>query len=576
MFLLSLLGWFKRVIENGVMEREVVVKVKRESFVVALCSQACPVGVDVPRYIRCIKEGKFDEALAVNREKLPLPVVCADVCLAYCEDACAYQQFGDPVAIRALKRAAVDKGGDYWKRNKKPAVKTGKRIAIVGAGPAGLTAAYYLVSLGHDVVVYDSLPKPGGTLRYGVPKYRLSEERLDRDINEILELGVKFRPNTVIGEDISWEELKKDSDAIFLTPGVNKSVKINIEGSDKPGVLWGWEFLRDISLGKRFIFEGDVIVVGGGDVAIDVALTARRLGASKVSLACLEREEEMPAHGWELARAREEGVVIHASCGPRKIKGNETVEGVEFVRCTSVFDEAGNFNPQYDEKITRTLEAQYVVLAIGQTAAPGFLQGQNHIEVVHGTIKVDSETLATGESGIFAGGDVVSGSASVIEAIAQGRKAAISIDKYLGGEGVIDEKLATPEEEVILPEFTMEVKPPVQMPQLDPKERLSSFEQIEQGFNQEQAIEEARRCLACDARRFTVVVYPENCKECGYCQEVCGLDIFASANLFNSRGYRPVVSTNSEKCVGCLQCFFSCPDYAIDIREITGLKRGDN
>ena len=551
-------------------------KVNRENFVVALCREACPVGIDVPRYIRCIKEGKFNEALAVIREKLPLPVVCADACFADCEDMCAYRQFGDPIAIRALKRTAVDKGGDYWKKSKKLAIKTGKRVAIVGAGPTGLTAAYYLISLGHIVVIYDFLPKLGGTLRYGVPKYRLPEERLDKDINEILELGVEFMPNTMIGQDISLDELQKDYDAIFLASGTNRSVRIDVEGLNKSGVLWGYEFLRDFALGKKSTLQGDVIIIGGGNVAIDVALTARRSGANKVSVVCLEKEDEMPAHEWEVARAREEGVIIHNGWGLRKVKGDDTVEGVEFIRCTAVFDKAGNFHPSYDKKINKMIGACYVVLAIGQTADLSFLQGQDHIEVVQGTVKVDDVTLATGEPGVFAGGDVVGGHASIIEAIAQGRRAAVSIDKYLGGEGIIDEVLVTPEEEIELPEFSNEVKHRVQMPLLAPKSRLSGFEQIERGFNEKQAIKETTRCLVCDARRFAVVVYPENCKGCGYCLEVCTLGIFSQANFFNKKGYRPVEAKDSRKCVGCLQCFFACPDYAIDVEEVTGLERGGN
>ncbi|MBI2288063.1 MAG: FAD-dependent oxidoreductase, partial [Chloroflexi bacterium] len=400
-------------------------RVRRESFVVPACSQACPVGIDVARYIRCIKAGRYDEALAVNREKLPLPVVCASACFAPCEDVCSYRQFGDPIAIRALKRAAVDKGGNLWKSRKKVARKTGKKVAIVGAGPAGLTVAYYLASLGHEVLIYDSFPEPGGMLRYGIPKYRLPKKELDRDIKEILDLGVQFKASTTIGKEVSFDELKRGYNAVFLASGASKSVKLDIEGSDKSGVLWGWEFLRDVALGKKFAFKGDVTVIGGGNVAIDVALTARRLGADKVSLVCLEKEAEMPAHLWEVARAREEGVTIHNSWAPRKIKGNKNVSGIEFIKCTFVFDKAGKFNPTYDEKVTKTLETRYVILAVGQIADIDFLGGNGRVKVTGTRITVNDNTLATGEPGVFAGGDVVSGPSSIIGAVAQGRKAAI-------------------------------------------------------------------------------------------------------------------------------------------------------
>ncbi|MDZ4231024.1 MAG: FAD-dependent oxidoreductase [Dehalococcoidales bacterium] len=545
-------------------------RVQRKNFVTAPCNQACPVGIDVPRYIRYIKAGRFDEALAVNREKLPLPSVCANACFAPCEDVCAYRQLGDPLAIRALKRAAVDRGGDYWKRNKRPAASTGKKVAIAGAGPAGLTAAYYLANQGHAVTVYDSFPKPGGMMRYGVPQYRLPEAELDRDVKEIDGLGVEFKLNTTIGKDIALDEMKKKYDAVFLASGANQSARIQVEGSDRPGVLWGWEFLRDVALGKKPELKGAVTVIGGGNVAVDVALVARRLGAAQVALVCLEKEGEMPAHDWEVARAREEGVTIYGCWAPGRINGDGSVNSIDFIKCVSVFDKTGKFNPVCDENDTFKLETDNVILAVGQTADLGFLDSTGRVEVSGGRVMVDAETLATGEPGVFAGGDVVSGPASIIEAVAQGRKAAVSIDRYLGGEGAIDEELATPEEEVDVPPLDTQVKPRVPMPLLTATARANNFRQIEQGYSEEQAIEEAARCLYCDARLFEVTVYPENCKECGYCMEVCGLGIITPTTTFNKKGYRPVEAKSSDRCIGCLKCFFSCPDYAIDVKDITG------
>ncbi|MDD5207670.1 MAG: FAD-dependent oxidoreductase, partial [Desulfobacterales bacterium] len=242
-------------------------RVQRKDFIVPLCTRACPAGVDVPRYIRLARDGNYDEAVAVLREKLPLPTVCADACFAPCEEMCAYRQFGDPIAIRALKRAAVDKGKDGWKKRKKVTPRTGKKVAVVGAGPAGLTAAYYLVTKGHDVTVYDAFPKPGGMLRYGIPNYRLPEERLERDISSIMGWGIRFQGNTQVGKDISMAKLKKDYDAVFLAGGANGSIRVPLEGSKKKGVLWGWDFLRDVKLGKVSKIKGDAIVVGGGNVA---------------------------------------------------------------------------------------------------------------------------------------------------------------------------------------------------------------------------------------------------------------------------------------------------------------------
>lgn len=542
--------------------------VPKEDFVIPPCMEACPAGIDVPRYIRAVKQRKYDLAVAVLREKIPFPFVCADACFAPCEDACAYKQFGDPVAIRALKRTAVDKGGDLWKKNKKVASNTGKKVAIVGSGPAGLTAAYYLATLGHEVTVYDTFPKPGGMIRYGIPKYRVPEQRLDKDIRNILEWGATFKGKTEIGKDTTLSHLKNDFDAIFLASGANGSLKISLRGADKKGVLWGWDFLRDVALGKKFNFKEDLIVVGGGNVAIDVALTAKRLGAESVHLYCLESREEMPAHKWEISRAAEEGVLIHNSWGPKEIQGEKRVKGLKLARCISVFDEKGNFYPKYDEQITEKIEGNTIILAVGQKADLGFVKRQRNIHLEDGRIKVAEETLSTGDDKVFAGGDVVSGPDSIITAISYGRKAASSIDIHLGGEGDISEELAPPEEGIYIPEFLREVKPRYQMPLLSVKERSVSFEQVERGLSEEQAIAEAKRCLDCDARTFEVVVYPENCKECGYCEEVCGLDVFGPADSFNARGYRPFKAKNPKLCVGCLHCFYACPDYAIDIREL--------
>jgi NADPH-dependent glutamate synthase beta subunit-like oxidoreductase len=540
-----------------------------ESLVVAPCQETCPAGIDVPRYIRAVKNQKYDEAVAVIRERIPFPVVCSDACFAPCEDLCSYKQFGDAIAIRAIKRAAIDKGGDAWKKRKKIADKTNKKVAVVGAGPTGLTSAYYLVSQGHEVTVFDAFPKPGGMMRYGIPKYRLPEERLDKDINDILQWGVIFKRNTIIGKDITMDKLKNDFDAIFLASGANGSAKIPLEGSEKKGILWGWDFLRDVRLGKRFQFNGDVIVVGGGNVAIDVALTAKRMGAVNVHLYCLERREEMPAHEWEISRAEEEGVFINNSWAPKKVLGDESATGIGLIKCTSVFDDACNFNPIYDEDITHKLIAKHIILAVGQVADLSYLRAEKNIAIQGGYIAIDDHQFATGEDNIFAGGDVVSGPDSIINAIAHGRKAAMAIDRYLGGNGRIDEVLTTNEKEVFLPELQKDVKPRNEMALLKPWERAAGFDQVELGLTDQQIVAETSRCLNCDARNFEVIVNTEYCKECGYCEEVCGMKVFEPAGFFNAKGYRPEAVKSSKWCCGCFKCYFACPDFAIDIRDAT-------
>ncbi len=541
--------------------------VNRKDFIVPRCTDACPAGVDVPRYIRAVRDGKYDQAVAILREKIPFPTVCADACFAPCEDVCAYKQFGDPIAIRAIKRAAVDKGGEGWKKCKKPSAKSGKKVAVVGAGPAGMTAAYYLSAKGHEVTLFDAFPKAGGMMRYGIPMYRVPEERLDKDVNVILEQGVTFRGETVVGKDVTMPNLKKEFDAVFVSSGANSSARIPIEGSDKKGVLWGWEFLRDVSMGRSFSLGKNVVVVGGGNVAIDVALTAKRLGAKRVDLFCLEKREEMLAHPWEIALAEEEGVFINNSWAPKRVLGDERVTGIGLMKCVSVLDKACNFNPIYDEDITHKVEADSIILAVGQTAVLDFVAREKKISTQKSRISVGDD-LSTGEEGVFAGGDVVTGPASIIGAIAQGRRAAEAMDLYLGGSGDISEILAEPEDEVVLSEFVVHVQPRNELPHLKVWERVNNFDQVERPLTESQVAAETNRCLNCDARRFEVSVNVESCKECGYCAEVCGVDSFAPADGFNVKGYRPMVCKSSDWCVGCFKCFFSCPDFAIDVREV--------
>lgn len=435
-------------------------RVPREDFIVPRCTIACPAGIDVPRYIRAVKAGRYDDALAVVREKIPLPVVCADACFAPCEDACAYRQYGDPVAIRALKRMAVDKGGDSWLGRKAKAVPSGKKVAVIGAGPAGLTAAYYLATLGHQVTVLDAFPEPGGTMRYGIPRYRLPEDRINRDIKHILDLGVVFKGNVQVGRDIEFEQVKRENDAVFVATGANSSIRIPIEGTDKQGVYWGWEFLRDVALGKEVSVGSDVVIVGGGNAAIDVALTAKRMGAKTISITSRKAKEDMFAHPREIEIAEEEGITIHSNWAPKKILGDGRVTGLGLIRCQSIYDEKTcNYNPIPDEQITHRIDADTVILAVGQTPILDYLTGKS-IETKRNLISPKDDDLSTSEPGVFAGGDVVEGPSSIITGIAHGRRAAQAIDRFLGGAGDISERFADAEEFVEIPEFTVRIDSP--------------------------------------------------------------------------------------------------------------------
>lgn len=407
------------------------------------CMTSCPVAKDVPRIIRLVSDGNYPDVVAVMREKVPFVYSLGNICFHPCQEECNRSDVDEAIAICALERfAASDANETSAKMEKKP--PNGKRIAVVGSGPAGLTCAYYLSNLGYGVTVFESMPEPGGMLRYGIPEYRLPKDVLQKDLDFILGSGFELKLDQNIGTDITIESLRVAHDAVFLATGAQLSKKLNIEGIDLAGVIWGMDFLKDVRSGKEIRLEGNVVVIGGGNVAIDVALTALRLGAKKVTMACLESEEEMPAFDWELEEARAEGVYIHTSWGPKQVIGeNGKVKAVELRLCTSVFDDEGRFSPMYDDSVKKTLLADHVIFAIGQSSDFGFSEG-TALETSRGMLTTDKGTLETTMEGVFAGGEVVSGPASVIDSIALGRKAASSIDEFLGGEGNIEATLLEP------------------------------------------------------------------------------------------------------------------------------------
>ena len=476
------------------------------------CKHTCPAGIDVPRYIRFISEGKLAEAAAVIREKVPFPSVLGYICHHPCEDECRRGKVNEAMSICALKRFAAERDTGLWKANLRKAPPTGKRIAVVGSGPAGLTAAYHLARKGHSVTVFESLSELGGMMRIGIPEYRLPREVLEKDIEDILELGVDMKTGVNIGEDLSLKDLENQYETIFLATGAHLSRKLKIEGVELEGVLWGLDFLKDVNSGRDVKVRSRVLVIGGGSVAIDVARTALRLGAKEVQLACLESREEMPAHEWQIEEAIEEGVILNVSWGPKRILGDGNgVTEVELIRCTSVFDDEGRFNPSFDEEETASIETDMAIIAIGQASDLSFLDEESQIQATRGTIEVDEDTLQTGVSKVFAGGDVVSEPASVIEAIAMGRKAAVSIDKCLGGDGVIDETLIEPEKlnHWLGREEGFVDKSRVQISYLPLEKRLRDFSLVELGFDEEVAVGEAKRCLRCDLRlEISPVVLP--------------------------------------------------------------------
>lgn len=466
------------------------------------CRAACPAMTDVPRYVRLVAEGKFAEATAVVRERVPFPGVLGYVCFHPCEDACRRGEVNEAISICAIKRFAAENDTGLWKQNLTKPRPTGKRVAIAGSGPAGLTAAYFLARRGHAVTVFEAAAEPGGMMRYGIPRYRLPRELLDQEIAEIVTHGVEIRTNARIGDHVSFTELRRDYDAVFLAVGASQSKKIPLEGSELDGVLWGVDFLRDAAQNSQPAMPlGRVLVIGGGNVAIDAAMTARRLGAGDVQMACLEKRDEMPAFDTEISAAEEEGIRIHTSWGPKKVLGDTgRITGIQLERCTTVFDEEKRFNPRYDESVTTVFECDTVIIAIGQTTDLTFLDGT--IETRGATVRAEDSTLTTNLQGVFAGGEVAVGPSSVIHAIAAGRRAAIAMDKFLGGTGCIDEKFTN--EGYGSPHIGRDgnfaLSPRVEMLTLPLSDRVAGFGVIQLGYGEAQARAEALRCLQCDLR----------------------------------------------------------------------------
>ena len=482
----------------------------------APCRASCPAGVNAQGYVALTAAGKFKEAYALIRERCPFPAACGRVCQHPCQDECNRAEIDEAVSIRDLKRFVAD----YVHANPAefpaatpPAARLDARVAVVGGGPAGLTTASDLARLGYGVTVFEAQPKLGGMLRYGIPKYRLPDDVLDREIQYILDLGVEARTSALVTDPKHL--LDSEFKAVFVAPGAWTSRKLGIPGEDATGVRAGLDFLREVNGGGGpaggtiGTIGSRVVVIGGGDVAMDAARCARRLpGVTSVHLACLESRAEMPAHSWEAAEALEEGVVFHTSLGPTRIEAlGGRVSAVAFRACTRVFDEGGKFNPRFDDSKTTMLEADTVIVTIGQgidADVLGVATGPG------GRIAADPETLATSVAGIFAGGDAVLGPASLVHAMAHGHKAAAAIDAHI--RGTRQACAAAPAQEELAPNPLPDAprQDRVEMPQAELARRLQGFAEIDLGYSAEQAIAEAKRCLACG-----------QCSECMQCVKAC-------------------------------------------------------
>ena len=488
-------------------------------LVSAPCKHSCPAGIDVPRYVRLVAAGKYADALAVVRERIPFPSVCGLVCFHPCEAKCRRALIDDAISIRALKRTAAEHDDGRWKEGARTEPSTGKRVAIVGSGPAGLTAGYYLARKGHDVTAFEEFPDPGGMMRYGIPDYRLPKDVLTDEIDEITNAGVKVETQRKVQS--TQELFEAGFDAVFLSLGAHRGVHLGIEGEEEVGVLDCIDFLRRVKLGFEVDLGERVAVIGGGNSAIDAARTAlrlaggadpsapdpdqpvldasrtaKRLGAQKVTILYRRTRGEMPADEEEVRAAMEEGIDMEFLTMPTRIA---TENGDIRIDCTRMqlgeFDASGRRRPQPIPDSEFSMYFDRIISAIGET--PDIPEGFQLATTKWNTLQPDPLTLETEQAGVYAGGDVASGPASVIEAIAAGRRAAGSIDRYLGGDGDIGETLIDPS--IDYPFETEEgERPRIPVPTRTLDERVSGFREVELGYSDEDAQREALRCLNCD------------------------------------------------------------------------------
>lgn len=483
---------------------------------VSACSYACPLHTDMRSYFHLLKQGKKSEAYEKLREYNPLPAVTGRVCPHYCEGNCARQHVDQSVNVRQLERFIADSGVGY---EPKPFEKKyEERVAVIGSGPSGLACAYFLSRKGYEVTVYEKMPEAGGNLRYGIPSYRLPKDVLAEQISYIEKGGVSIKTSVDIGRDISFAELQEQYDAVFFAIGAQNSAKISIPGVDNAAVLGGRDYLRDY---ESIPVSGDVIVVGGGSVAVDVALTAKRRGAKSVQMVCLEKGEEIPAWDEELEQAKAEGVVLHEGWGPSAIVEEEgKLKAIDFISCVSVFNEEGKFAPVYNENVKKSLEADMVIMAIGQAVDKSSVPAELKA-FANGMVVVDTLTMQTSVDKVFSGGDVIGGTGSVVKSMAEGKEAAISIERFLRGEDLREGRGK---------ELCQVQNPPKEnMPLLERsdvpmnintgEDLYNNFSEVRGGFNGQQAANEVNRCMTCGSR--SVFAYSDDCQLCRSCEENC-------------------------------------------------------
>ncbi len=505
------------------------------------CKTNCPAHISVQGYIKLAAQGKYKEALELIKQENPFPAVCGRVCNRRCEDACTRGDIDDPIAIDEIKKFIAEQ--DLNKKTRFiPKIRhdySDKKIAVVGAGPAGLSCAFYLAQDGYDITVFEKQERLGGMLTLGIPSFVLENGVVDAEIDVLRELGVKFMTGVEVGKDVTLDELRNQGyKAFYLAIGAQHGRSLGIEGEDAEGVVSGVEFLRRVNLSEDKLLSGKVVVIGGGNVAIDVARSAVRSGGAEISMYCLENRDEMPALPEEIELAEGENITINNGFGPKRILvENGKVKGVEFMRCTSVFDENHRFAPKYCETETITVDADWVLLSIGQSIDwGGLLSNEKTVLNKNNTMQVDDWTYQTAQPDIFAGGDAVTGPMFAIDAIAAGKQAAISIHRFV--QPGQDLRFGRSRRNYIELDKSAAVinsydnTPRQRVSEVRGAEAMNSFRDMRGTFTEDQMKKESERCLGCGA----TVVDEYMCVGCGMCVTKCKFDAIHLERRYDGEG----------------------------------------
>lgn len=504
--------WRKRIIVND--------------FGTSPCETKCHAHISIQGYISKAAKGKYDEALKVIKRDNPFPAICGRVCPRSCEEERTRAKIDEAIAIDDIKKFIADKELQKEARFI-PAVYEHhpERVAVIGSGPAGLSCAYYLAAEGYPVTVFEKGQTPGGMMMLGIPSFRLEKDVVQAEIDVLRELGVEFKTGVEVGKDVTIAQLRVEGyKAFYVAIGLQNGGKLGVSGDDAGNVIAGADFMKKVNRGEEVKLSGKVVVIGGGNIAADVARTAVRCGAGSVEMYCLESLAEMPCGEEDRQEVLDDGITIHNNWGPAEIASeNGVVSGIRFKKCTKLRDENGRFAPQYDENDTIAVDASYVLYCIGQKTKWGTLLAGSEVKLnPNGTVQVDTVTYQTGDKDIFAGGDAVTGQKFVIDAIAGGKSGAISIDRFLQGRGmkIFREKEFCPfdKEHADYSGYdTMPRQRPLSAPQANAKK---SFKDLRGTFSEEQLQKEAHRCLGCGV----TVVDPWMCIGCGVCATKCEFD----------------------------------------------------